>query len=142
MPGCLIEKRADFMMPPSANTILTSVAGQTYEEENTDLLTGYRAFPATPECRQHFFTLKVEYKHTPSANNYNYDERYLLPANRAPRRIVLVRVGHLPLCFCGMAADKESFSSPSTETLSTCSRYVPAMASSVTKTLVNTCIRP
>lgn len=98
------------------------VAGQTYEEEDTDLLTGWGVNLSEPYFLQlqnaaSRYSESFDYKHTLASYiaraNYNYDERYLLSltvrrdgSSRLSRNI---RWGTFPSVSAGWRLDRESF---------------------------------
>ena len=98
------------------------VAGQTYEEENTDLLTGWGVNFTEPYFLQlqnaaNTYAESFEYKHTLLSYigriNYNYDERYLFSAtvrrDGSSRLSQNIRWGTFPSVSVGWRFDKESF---------------------------------
>ena len=98
------------------------VAGQTYEEENTHLLTGWGINFPEPYFReiQNAATTHAEsfdYKHAIASYiarlNYNYDEKYLLSAivrrDGSSRLTKAIRWGTFPSVSAGWRFDKESF---------------------------------
>ncbi len=98
------------------------VAGQTYEEENTHLLTGWGINFPEPYFReiQNAATTHAEsfdYKHAIASYiarlNYNYDEKYLLSAiirrDGSSRLTKAIRWGTFPSVSVGWRFDKESF---------------------------------
>ena len=98
------------------------VAGQTYEEENTDLLTGWGINFTEPYFLQlqnaaNTYSESYEYKHAILSYigriNYNYDDRYLLSAtvrrDGSSRLTRSIRWGTFPSVSVGWRFDKESF---------------------------------
>ena len=130
------------------------VAGQTYEEENTDLLTGWGVNFTEPYFLQlqnaaNTYAESFEYKHTLLSYigriNYNYDERYLFSAtvrrDGSSRLSQNIRWGTFPSVSVGWRFDKESFFPFNRNIVKHVQRYAPAMVNSVNETSVNTCIR-
>ena len=98
------------------------VAGQTYEEENTDLLTGWGVNFTEPYFLQlqnaaNTYAESFEYKHTILSYigriNYNYDDRYLFSAtvrrDGSSRLSKNIRWGTFPSVSLGWRFDKETF---------------------------------
>lgn len=98
------------------------VAGQTYEEENTDLLTGWGLNYTEPYFLQlqngsDTYSSSYEYKHAILSYigrvNYNYDDRYLFSAtvrrDASSRLSSGIRWGTFPSVSVGWRFDKESF---------------------------------
>ena len=98
------------------------VAGQTYEEENTDLLTGWGLNFTEPYFLQlqnaaDTYSSSYEYKHAILSYigrvNYNYDDRYLFSAtvrrDASSRLSSGIRWGTFPSVSVGWRFDKESF---------------------------------
>ena len=98
------------------------VAGQTYEEENTDLLTGWGLDYTEPYFLQlqngsDTYSSSYEYKHAILSYigrvNYNYDDRYLFSAtvrrDASSRLSSGIRWGTFPSVSVGWRFDKESF---------------------------------
>ena len=98
------------------------VAGQTYEEENTDLLTGWGVNFTEPYFLQlqnaaNTYAESFEYKHTILSYigriNYNYDDRYLFSAtvrrDGSSRLSKNIRWGSFPSVSLGWRFDKETF---------------------------------
>ena len=98
------------------------VAGQTYEEENTDLLTGWGLNYTEPYFLQlqngsDTYSSSYEYKHAILSYigrvNYNYDHRYMFPAtvrrDASSRLSSGIRWGTFPSVSVGWRFDKESF---------------------------------
>lgn len=98
------------------------IAGQTYEEENTDLLTGWGVNFTEPYFLQlqnasETFSESFEYKHAILSYigriNYNYDDRYLLSAtvrrDGSSRLSKDIRWGTFPSISLGWRFDKEEF---------------------------------
>lgn len=101
---------------------LNIVAGQTYEEENTDLLTGWGLNFTEPYFLQlqnaaDTYSSSYEYKHAILSYigrvNYNYDDRYLFSAtvrrDASSRLSSGIRWGTFPSVSVGWRFDKESF---------------------------------
>ena len=97
-------------------------AGQTYEEENTDLLTGWGLNYTEPYFLQlqngsDTYSSSYEYKHAILSYigrvNYNYDDRYLFSAtvrrDASSRLSSGIRWGTFPSVSVGWRFDKESF---------------------------------
>lgn len=98
------------------------IAGQTYEEENTDLLTGWGLNYTEPYFLQlqngsDTYSSSYEYKHAILSYigrvNYNYDDRYLISAtvrrDASSRLSSGIRWGTFPSVSVGWRFDKESF---------------------------------
>ena len=98
------------------------VAGQTYQEENTDLLTGWGINFTEPYFLQlqnaaDTYSESFEYKHAILSYigrvNYNYDDRYLFSAtvrrDASSRLSKNIRWGTFPSVSLGWRFDKESF---------------------------------
>lgn len=98
------------------------VAGQTYEEENTDLLNGWALNFTEPYFLQlqngaDTYSSSFEYKHAILSYigrvNYNYDDRYLFSAtvrrDASSRLSKNIRWGTFPSVSLGWRFDKESF---------------------------------
>lgn len=98
------------------------VAGQSYEEENTDLLTGWGLNYTEPYFLQlqngsDTYSSSYEYKHAILSYigrvNYNYDDRYLFSAtvrrDASSRLSSGIRWGTFPSVSVGWRFDKESF---------------------------------
>ena len=98
------------------------VAGQTYEEENTDLLTGWGVNFTEPYFLQlqnaaNTYAESFEYKHTILSYigriNYNYDDSYLFSAtvrrDGSSRLSKNIRWGTFPSVSLGWRFDKETF---------------------------------
>lgn len=104
------------------NHHINIVAGQTYEEENTDLLTGWGLNFTEPYFLQlqnaaDTYSSSYEYKHAILSYigrvNYNYDDRYLFSAtvrrDASSRLSSGIRWGTFPSVSVGWRFDKESF---------------------------------
>lgn len=98
------------------------IAGQTFEEENTDLLTGWGLDFTEPYFLQlqngsDRFSESFEYKHAILSYigrvNYNYDDRYLFSAtvrrDASSRLTRSIRWGTFPSVSVGWRFDKENF---------------------------------
>ena len=98
------------------------VVGQTYEEEYTDLLTGWAVNFPEPYFLQlqngaSTYSSSYEYKHAIASYigriNYNYDEKYLLSAvvrrDGSSRLSKNIRWGTFPSVSVGWRVDKEKF---------------------------------
>lgn len=98
------------------------IAGQTFEEENTDLLTGWGLNFTEPYFLQlqngsDRFSESFEYKHAILSYigriNYNYDDRYLFSAtvrrDASSRLTRSIRWGTFPSVSVGWRFDKENF---------------------------------
>ena len=98
------------------------LAGMTYEEENTNLLTGWGVEFTEPYFLQlqnakTTYSSSYEYKHTLASYvgrlNYNYDEKYLLSAvvrrDGSSRLSKNIRWGTFPSISIGWRFDKEKF---------------------------------
>jgi TonB-linked SusC/RagA family outer membrane protein len=98
------------------------VLGQTYEEENTHLLTGWGVNFSEPYFLQlqnaaKTYSSSYEYKHALASYigrlNYNYDEKYLLSAiirrDGSSRLTKDIRWGTFPSVSVGWRFDKEKF---------------------------------
>ncbi len=98
------------------------LAGMTYEEENTSLLTGWGINFPEPYFLQlqnaaNTFSSSYEYKHALASYvgrlNYNYDEKYLLSAvvrrDGSSRLSKNIRWGTFPSVSVGWRLDKEKF---------------------------------
>ena len=98
------------------------VAGQTYQEENTDLLTGWGINFTEPYFLQlqnaaDTYSESFEYKHAILSYigrvNYNYDDRYLFSAtvrrDASSRLSKNIRWGTFPSVSLGWRFDKENF---------------------------------
>lgn len=98
------------------------IAGQTFEEENTDLLTGWGLDFTEPYFLQlqngsDRFSESFEYKHAILSYigrvNYNYDDRYLFSAtvrrDASSRLTKSIRWGTFPSVSVGWRFDKENF---------------------------------
>ena len=98
------------------------VAGQTYEEENTDLLTGWGINFTEPYFLQlqnaaNTYSESFEYKHAILSYigriNYNFDDRYLISAtirrDGSSRLSQNIRWGTFPSVSVGWRFDKEAF---------------------------------
>ncbi|WP_300699886.1 TonB-dependent receptor [Bacteroides sp.] len=98
------------------------LAGQTYEEENTDLLTGWGINFTEPYFLQlqnaaNTYSESYEYKHSILSYigriNYNYDDRYLFSAtvrrDGSSRLTRSIRWGTFPSVSVGWRFDKENF---------------------------------
>ncbi len=98
------------------------VAGQTFEEENTDILTGWGLNFSEPYFLQlqngaETYSESFEYKHAILSYigrvNYNYDDRYLLSAtvrrDASSRLSKDIRWGTFPSVSVGWRIDKEKF---------------------------------
>ena len=101
---------------------LNVVVGQTYEEEYTDLLTGWGVNFPEPYFLQlqnasSTYSSSYEYKHAIASYigriNYNYDEKYLLSAvvrrDGSSRLSKNIRWGTFPSVSVGWRIDKEKF---------------------------------
>lgn len=98
------------------------VAGQTYEEENTDILNGWALNFTEPYFLQlqngaDTYSSSFEYKHALLSYigrvNYNYDDRYLISAtvrrDASSRLSKNIRWGTFPSVSVGWRFDKEAF---------------------------------
>ena len=98
------------------------LAGMTYEEENTNLLTGWGVEFSEPYFLQlqnakNTYSSSYEYKHTLASYvgrlNYNYDEKYLLSAvvrrDGSSRLTNAIRWATFPSISLGWRFDKEKF---------------------------------
>ncbi len=98
------------------------LAGMTYEEENTNLLTGWGVEFSEPYFLQlqnakNTYSSSYEYKHTLASYvgrlNYNYDEKYLLSAvvrrDGSSRLTKSIRWATFPSISLGWRFDKEKF---------------------------------
>lgn len=98
------------------------IAGQTYEEENTDLLTGWGLNFTEPYFLQlqnatDTYSSSNEYKHSILSYigrlNYNFDDRYLLSVtvrrDGSSRLSKNIRWGTFPSVSVGWRIDKENF---------------------------------
>lgn len=98
------------------------IAGQTFEEENTDLLTGWGLDFTEPYFLQlqngsDTYSESFEYKHAILSYigriNYNYDDRYLFSAtvrrDASSRLTRNIRWGTFPSVSVGWRFDKENF---------------------------------
>ncbi len=98
------------------------VAGQTYEEENTDILNGWALNFTEPYFLQlqngaDTYSSSFEYKHAILSYigrvNYNYDDRYLISAtvrrDASSRLSKDIRWGTFPSVSVGWRFDKEAF---------------------------------
>ncbi len=98
------------------------LAGMTYEEENTKLLTGWGVQFSEPYFLQlqnanNTYSSSYEYKHALASYvgrlNYNYDEKYLLSAvvrrDGSSRLSKNIRWGTFPSVSVGWRFDKENF---------------------------------
>ena len=101
---------------------LNIIAGQTYQEENTDLLTGWGINFTEPYFLQlqnaaDTYSESYEYKHAILSYigrvNYNYDDRYLFSAtvrrDASSRLSKGIRWGTFPSVSIGWRFDKENF---------------------------------
>ena len=101
---------------------LNLLAGMTYEEENTNLLTGWGVNFTEPYFLQlqnaaTTYSSSYEYKHALASYvgrlNYNYDEKYLLSAvvrrDGSSRLSKNIRWGTFPSISIGWRFDKEKF---------------------------------
>ena len=101
---------------------LNLLAGMTYEEENTNLLTGWGVQFTEPYYLQlqnanNTYSSSYEYKHALASYigrlNYNYDEKYLLSVtvrrDGSSRLTKAIRWGTFPSVSVGWRFDKEKF---------------------------------
>lgn len=104
------------------NHHINVIAGQTFEEENTDLLTGWGLDFTEPYFLQlqngsDTYSESFEYKHAILSYigriNYNYDDRYLFSAtvrrDASSRLTRNIRWGTFPSVSVGWRFDKENF---------------------------------
>lgn len=104
------------------NHHINVIAGQTFEEENTDLLTGWGLDFTEPYFLQlqngsDTYSESFEYKHAILSYigriNYNYDDRYLFSAtvrrDASSRLTRSIRWGTFPSVSLGWRFDKENF---------------------------------
>ena len=104
------------------NHHINVIAGQTFEEENTDLLTGWGLDFTEPYFLQlqngsDTYSESFEYKHAILSYigriNYNYDDRYLFSAtvrrDASSRLTRSIRWGTFPSVSVGWRFDKENF---------------------------------
>ena len=104
------------------NHHINVIAGQTFEEENTDLLTGWGLNFTEPYFLQlqngaDTYSESFEYKHAILSYigriNYNYDDRYLFSAtvrrDASSRLTRSIRWGTFPSVSLGWRFDKENF---------------------------------
>lgn len=104
------------------NHHINVIAGQTFEEENTDLLTGWGLDFTEPYFLQlqngsDKYSESFEYKHAILSYigriNYNYDDRYLFSAtvrrDASSRLTRSIRWGTFPSVSLGWRFDKENF---------------------------------